>query len=55
MGDFIPQTPSLGTGAGRAQWAQKPGGVGNRKERHLWRDDASSPVQSPAPLFASRL
>ena len=27
MGDFIPQTPSLGTGAGRAQWAQKPGGA----------------------------
>ena len=27
MGDFIPQAPSLGTGAGRAQWAQKPGGA----------------------------
>ena len=27
MGDFIPQTPSLGIGAGRAQWAQKPGGA----------------------------
>lgn len=29
--------------------------VGNRKERHLWRDYASSPVQSPDPFFASRL
>ena len=27
MGDFIPQPPSLGTGAGCAQWAQKPGGA----------------------------
>ena len=27
MGDFIPQPPGLGTGAGRAQWAGKPGGA----------------------------
>ena len=48
-GDFIPQAPGPGTGAGRAQWAQKSGGTSG-----IARSDtcgATMRVSVPRPLL----
>ena len=54
MGDFIPQTPSLGTGAGRAQWAEKPGGASGIARSDTCGATMRVPRFSPQPPSSPR-
>ena len=51
MGGFIPPTPGLGAGAGRAQWAQKPGGASGIAWSNTWGATMRVPRFRPQTLL----